>query len=132
MTTSCLVQDDGHTPLASAFSSRPVSRPTTVARGAAEQQLQGMLASKESEAALLRQQLAQLTADFKFNLKVGLSVLNISQLDGCTDGQSHQHRYHVAAARPLVAATKCAAAVMDFEPVPSLSCHPFRRSAAAG
>ncbi|KAL4858126.1 hypothetical protein ACK3TF_001623 [Chlorella vulgaris] len=67
---SRLLEDDGHTPLASAFSSRPVSRPTTAARGAAEQQLQGMLASKESEAALLRQQLAQLTADFKFNLKL--------------------------------------------------------------
>jgi hypothetical protein len=33
--------------------------------------MQGLLAAKESEAALLRQQLAQLTADFKFNLKVG-------------------------------------------------------------
>lgn len=31
---------------------------------------QSLLAAKESEAALLRQQLHQLTADFKFNLKV--------------------------------------------------------------
>lgn len=33
-------------------------------------QLGGLLAAKESEAALLRQQLQQLTADFKFNLRV--------------------------------------------------------------
>jgi hypothetical protein len=41
-------------------------------RGAEQQQQlqQSMLAAKESEAALLRQQLQQLTADFKFNLKV--------------------------------------------------------------
>ena len=37
------------------------------ARGAEQQ---SMLAAKESEAALLRQQLQQLTSDFKFNLKV--------------------------------------------------------------
>lgn len=36
----------------------------------AEAHLQGLLAAKDSETALLRQQLQQLTADFKFNLKV--------------------------------------------------------------
>lgn len=64
-----LPQDGGPTPLATAFSTRPASR--SAGRGAADQQVQGLLAAKESEAALLRQQLAQLTADFKFNLRVG-------------------------------------------------------------
>lgn len=68
---SALLEDDGRTPMATAFSSRPASRSASAGlRGAGEQQLQGLLASKESEAVLLRQQLAQLTADFKFNLKL--------------------------------------------------------------
>ncbi len=94
-----LLQDE-RTPLAAAFSSRPHHRagqgaagpptggaggllgPATAQRGgsspaalpqqtAAQQAVtQSLLAAKDSEAALLRQQLQQLTADFKFNLKV--------------------------------------------------------------
>lgn len=91
-------QDERRTPLATAFSSRPQSRagsgyaaglagaaaaaaplsalrasppqPATVHPATQQQVAQGLLAAKESEAALLRQQLQQLTADFKFNLKV--------------------------------------------------------------
>lgn len=95
-----LVQDE-RTPLAAAFSSRPHSWvgpgaagsvvgvdggllvPAAGARGgsrpggppqhtkAQQAVTQSLLAAKESEAELLRQQLQQLTTDFKFNLKVG-------------------------------------------------------------
>ena len=77
------MQDEWHTPLGTALTGRAASRtggmapPTAAvhtvqqpARAAAEAHLQGLLAAKDSEAALLRQQLQQLTADFKFNLKV--------------------------------------------------------------
>lgn len=51
---------------------RPTAGAPTVQQAArsAEAHLQGLLAAKDSETALLRQQLQQLTADFKFNLKV--------------------------------------------------------------
>lgn len=75
------MQDDWHTPLGTVV---PASRPTSSRSGsrggagatqppgaaAHTPQLGGLLAAKESEAALLRQQLQQLTGDFKFNLKV--------------------------------------------------------------
>lgn len=50
----------------------PTAGAPTVQQAArsAEAHLQGLLAAKDSETALLRQQLQQLTADFKFNLKV--------------------------------------------------------------
>ena len=73
-------QDDWHTPLGTVAPATrpPASRPGTqagapVLPGAGAPltpQLGGLLAAKESEAALLRQQLQQLTADFKFNLRV--------------------------------------------------------------
>ncbi|PRW33759.1 hypothetical protein C2E21_7472 [Chlorella sorokiniana] len=77
-----LLEDDWHTPLGTVMTGRPgtlrgsLAPPTAgaptvqqAARGA-EAHLQGLLAAKDSEAALLRQQLQQLTADFKFNLKL--------------------------------------------------------------
>lgn len=76
--------------MATAFSSRPASRSASAGlRGAGEQQLQGLLASKESEAVLLRQQLAQLTADFKFNLKVWLVAAIWWQQESGLDAARH-------------------------------------------
>lgn len=65
---------------------------------AAQADLQGALAGRESELALARQQLAQLTADFKFNLKLlEERDLELERLEGVLGGLRE-----AAAAKELV------------------------------
>lgn len=84
------------------FSQSTTEGPPTYLRvpspAASQADLQGALAGRESELALARQQLAQLTADFKFNLKLlEERDLELERLEGVLGGLRE-----AAAAKELV------------------------------